>query len=118
MDGLDEKGKLHHPLALVSWLTSVCLAANGGPAISSGQRPGSAFNQQPAAPCPCPLSHPGGAAVKNLPANAGDTGDAGLIPGLGRSPREGNGNPLQFPCLENSMDRGAWQTTVYGIGHD
>ena len=119
VDGLDEKGKCHHPLALVSWLMSICLAANGGLAISSGQRPESAFNQQPAAPCPpCPLSHPGGAAVKNLPADAGDTGDVGSIPGSGRSPREGNGNPLQFPCLENSMDRGAWQTAVSGVGHD
>ena len=48
--------------------------------------------------------------VKNLPANAGDLG---LIPGLGRSPGEGNGNPLQFSCLENPMDRGAWQATVH-----
>ena len=47
-----------------------------------------------------------GAVVKNLPANAGDTG---LIPGSGRSPGEGNGNPLQYPCLENSMNKGAWQ---------
>ena len=46
--------------------------------------------------------------VKNLPANAGDIGDVGLIPGLGRSPAEGNGNPLWYSCLENFMDRGAW----------
>ena len=48
--------------------------------------------------------------VKNPPANAGNTGDAGWISGLGRSPGEGNGNPLQYSCLENSMDRGdhAW----------
>ena len=45
--------------------------------------------------------------VKNLPANAGDTRDVGLIPGSGRSPGGGNGNPLQNSCLENSMDRGA-----------
>ena len=45
--------------------------------------------------------------IKNLLANAGDAGDAGLIPGLGRSPREGNGNPLQYSCLGNPMDRGA-----------
>ena len=45
--------------------------------------------------------------VKNLPANAGDMG---LIPGLGKSPGEGNGNPLQYSCLEDSMDRGAWWT--------
>ena len=49
--------------------------------------------------------------VKNLPANAGDTGDMGLVPGLGTSPGVGNGNPLQYSCLENSMDRGAWQGT-------
>ena len=53
--------------------------------------------------------------VKNLPANAEDTGDAGLIPGSGRSPGEGNGNPLQCSCLENPMDRGAWWATVLGI---
>ena len=50
--------------------------------------------------------------VKNLPANAGDLG---LIPGLGRSPGEGNGNPLQYSFLENPMDRGAWQVTVHGV---
>ena len=52
--------------------------------------------------------------VRNLPVNAGDTRDAGSIPGLGRSPRKGNGKPLQYSCLENSMDRGAWQATVHG----
>ena len=50
--------------------------------------------------------------VKNLPSN---TGDAGSIPGLGRSPGGGNGNPLQYSCLENPMGRGAWQATVCGI---
>ena len=49
--------------------------------------------------------------VKNLPANAGDLGS---IPGLERSPGKGNGNPLQYSCLENSMDKGAWQVTVHG----
>ena len=55
--------------------------------------------------------------VKNLPADAraGDIGDTGSIPGLGRSPGEGNGNPLQYSFLENPMDRGAWQVTVYGV---
>ena len=52
---------------------------------------------------------------KNPPANAGDVGDASSIPGLGRSPGGGNGNPLQHSCLENSMDRGAWQATVHGV---
>ena len=51
--------------------------------------------------------------VKNPPANPGDIRDKGLIPGSGRSPREGNGNPLQYSCLENPMDRGAWQATVH-----
>ena len=53
--------------------------------------------------------------VKNPPANAGDIRDTGLIPELGRSPREGNGNPPQDSCLENSMDRGAWQATVQRV---
>ena len=48
---------------------------------------------------------PGGSVVKTLPANAGDPGGKSLIPGSGRSPRVGNGNPLQYSCLENSMDR-------------
>ena len=51
---------------------------------------------------------PGGSVVKNPPANAGDAGDSGSIPGLGRYPGGGNGNPLQYTCLENLMDRGAW----------
>ena len=53
--------------------------------------------------------------VKNLPANARDTRNTGLIPGSERSPGEGNGNPLQYSCLENSMDRGDWQAIVYGV---
>ena len=47
--------------------------------------------------------------------SACNAGDLGLIPGLGRSPGEGNGNPLQYSCLENPMDRGAWQATVHGV---
>ena len=53
--------------------------------------------------------------VENSPANAGALRDAGLIPGLGRFPGEGNGNPLQCSCLENPMDRGAWWATAHGI---
>ena len=53
--------------------------------------------------------------VTNPPANAGDLGDAGSFPGLGRSPGEGNGNPLQYSCLGNSMDRGAWRATVHWV---
>ena len=52
--------------------------------------------------------------VKNLLANAEDTGDESLIPGLGRSLGVGNGNPLQYSCLKNPIDRGAWQVTVHG----
>ena len=53
--------------------------------------------------------------VNNLPANAGDAGDPGAIPGSGRSAGEGNDNPLQYSCLENSMDRGAWRASVHGV---
>ena len=53
--------------------------------------------------------------VKNLPANSGDVGDLGSIPGLGRYPGVGNSNPLQYSYLENPMDRGAWQATVSGV---
>ena len=54
----------------------------------------------------------GGSVVMNLPANAGD---AGLIPGLGTFPGEGNSNPLQYSCLEIPMDRGIWQATIYRV---
>ena len=53
--------------------------------------------------------------VKNSLANAGDVRDTGSIPGSGRSPGVGNGNPLQYSCMENSMDREAWQTTVHSL---
>ena len=53
--------------------------------------------------------------VKNPPANAGDVRDVGLIPGLGRSPGGDHGNPLQYSCLENPMDRGAWWAAVHGV---
>ena len=58
---------------------------------------------------------PGGAVVKNLPTNAGDARHVGSIPGLGRSPGGGNGNPLPSSCLGNPVDRGAWQATVRGV---
>ena len=58
---------------------------------------------------------PSGSVVKNLPANAGDAGDMGLIPARERSPGGGHGNPLQYSCLENLMDKGAWRTTVHGV---
>ena len=53
--------------------------------------------------------------VKNLPPNAGDTRDVGSVPGWGRSPGGGHGNPLQYSCLENPMDRGDWWATAHGI---
>ena len=53
--------------------------------------------------------------VKNPPPNAGDTGDSGLLSGLGRYPGEGDGNSLQYSCQENCMDREAWWTTVHGV---
>ena len=65
---------------------------------------------------------PGVLVVKNPPANAGDVRDMGSIPGLGRFLGQGHGNPLQYSCLENSMDRGAWQATQstgwHRAGHD
>ena len=56
--------------------------------------------------------------VKYLPANARDAGDAGLIPQLGRSPGEEHGNPLQYSCLENPTDRGAWWAGVHGVAKE
>ena len=58
-----------------------------------------------------PWGFPGGSVVKDTPANAGDTGS---IPGLGRFPGEGNGNPVQYSCLGNPVDRGTWQAIVMG----
>ena len=61
------------------------------------------------------MGFPGRSVVKNPPAIAGD---AGSIPGLGRFPREGNGNPLQYSCLGNSTDRGACQATIHGVAKE
>ena len=58
---------------------------------------------------------PDGSDGKEAVCNAGDIRDMGLIPGLGRSPGEGNGNPLQYSCLENPVDGGAWQATVHRV---
>ena len=57
----------------------------------------------------------GGTVIKNLPANARDTRHVGLILGSGKSPGGGHDNPLQYSCLENAMDRGAWWATVHGV---
>ena len=67
------------------------------------------------------LGFPGGSVVKNLPARAGGAGDKGSIPGSGRSPGGGNGNPLPYSCLGNFMDRRVWRATVNGaqrVRHD
>ena len=61
------------------------------------------------------MGFPGGSVVKNPLANVGDEGDAHLISESGRSPEEGNSLPLQYSCLENPMDRGAWQATVHRV---
>jgi len=58
---------------------------------------------------------PGALVVKSPPVTAGDVRDSGLIPGSGRSPGGGHGNPLQCSCLENLMDSGAWPVTVHGV---
>ena len=61
------------------------------------------------------MGFPGGSVIKNLPTKAGD---AGSIPGSGRSPGEGNGNPLQYSCLENPMDRGPWRAAVHEVAKE
>ena len=63
------------------------------------------------------MGFPGGAVAENLPVNAGDARDSDSIPGSGRCPGVGNGNPtqLQYSCLENSLDRGAWLARVHGV---
>ena len=61
------------------------------------------------------MGFPGGSDSKESACNAGDTGDMGLIPGWGRSPGGGHGNPLQRSCLENPMDRGSWRAMVHGV---
>ena len=61
------------------------------------------------------LGFRGGSSVKNPPANAGGIRDVGLIPGLGRSPGGGHGNPLQYSCLKNPMDRGGWWAMAYRV---
>ena len=77
----------------------------------------SILNNLKVALCPCITrkGFPGSSVVKNLPASAGDSRDVGSIPGSGRSPGEGNGNMLQYSCLGNPMDKGAWQATVLGV---
>ena len=74
--------------------------------------PGAQSEREKTHPSVVHVCTPHGSVAKNPPASAGDMGS---IPGLGRSPGEGDGNPLPYSCLENPMDRGAWQATVHGI---
>ena len=87
------------------------------PWIAAHQAPLSmeSWSRLPLAPLALARGFPGGTVLKNPPANAGASRDTGSIPRLGRSPREGNGNPLQYSCLENPMDRGAWWATVHKV---
>ena len=64
------------------------------------------------------MGFPGDSVVKNPSANAGDIGDMGSVPGSGRSSGAGNGNPVQYSCLENPMARGAWWATVHGVARE
>ena len=89
----------HHPCSVITW------RALG---------PGLVLSNLPQSP-PASGANQGARAVKKLPARAGARRDMGSISGSGRSPGRGNGNPLQFSCLENSMDRGAWWATVHGV---
>ena len=68
--------------------------------------------------CLSNTSFPGGLVVKNPPASAGDAVGIGLIPGWGRSPGEGNGNPLPYSCWENPMDRAGWLATVHAVAKE
>ena len=77
-----------------------------------GVFPGTGLPPYPLALAQVPWGFLSGSVVKKLPGNAGD---AGSIPGLGRTPREGNGNPLQYSCLENPMDKGAWWATLHRV---
>ena len=76
------------------------------------------YNKNLSGLCPWVLEvrgFPGGSVVKNPPTNERDSGDMGSVPGLGRYPGEGNGNPLQCSCLGNPMERGAWRATIHGV---
>ena len=90
--------------------------SNGDTGSQSGRSSGSTESSKTnRMPLLLGVDFPGGSVVKNLPANAADAGDAGLISGLGRFSGKGNSNPLQYSCLENPMDRGTWRATVHGV---
>ena len=102
-------------------LTNGCLLGGGSPGVApcgtNRWRSGSSCLHRPYYTLSRKVRQgfPGGAVVKGLPANARGRQDLGLIPGLGRSPGGGNGNPPQYSCLEKPMDRGAWWATVHGV---
>ena len=94
-------------------------ASGHGPGVSSVLPP-RRVPWTPASPSGRPaiclsVGSPGGAVVKDPPANAGDVRDSGSIPGLGRSPGEGDSSPLQYSCLESPTRRGAWRAAVHGV---
>ena len=94
------------------WSFNPVTAASVGPQLPAlGNRNVFALSINP------PLGFSSGTMVKNLPANTGDPRDTGSIPGLGRSLGVGNGNSLQYSCLENPMDRVAWQAAVHGVAN-
>ena len=100
---------------------SVCSVGDLGSIPGLGRLPGEGNGYPPQYSCLENSLDRGGwraivsVVVKNLPANAGDEGNMGSVPGSGRSPGVGNCNPLQYACLENSMDRGDWWATVHGV---
>ena len=118
----EEKG-LFCPMVIL--YSAVCLLASGQPVLSPLEWNSlpivleDSFSKGSWSPASCILvesslflGFPGGSEVKACARNAGDLGS---IPGSGRFPGEGNGNPLQYSCLENPMDRGAWWATVHGV---
>ena len=95
---------------LICFLKGISIIDDGKPLILDGSKP--KYSKLPGNSELSTNVQVYGSVGKESACNAGDTGDAGLIPGLGRSLGEGNGNPLQYSCLENPMDRGAWLGTV------
>ena len=107
---------VHH---LSTYLLTISFALGQSPkgcwSLSPGLGDGSAAGHSRGPATVCYWVSQVALVVKNPPANAGDVRDTGLIPGSGRSPGGGHGNPLQYSCLENPMDRGAYQATVHSI---
>ena len=104
--GMDRSPRLQEGKQVYSLYYAVCINSSGRVSLSSVQ---GKFNMR------IETFFPGATVVKNPPTNAGDAGNMSSIPGSGRFPGEGNCNVLQYSCLENSMDRGAWWSTVSGV---